>query len=94
MGNYERERNRAYCQNVPYVVHNIDKYGRLPVWAAVEIMSFGTLSMLYGNLDMRAGKTGRSPGVADAVAEAFGTKQCYLKLGASSGHREKHCCPS
>lgn len=82
MGNYERERDRAYNQNVPYVVHNMDKYGRLPVWAAVEIMSFGTLSMLYGNLDLKAGKTDTGPGVADAVAAAFGTKQRYLKSWA------------
>lgn len=29
MNNYERERDRAYGQNVPYVVHNMDKYGKL-----------------------------------------------------------------
>lgn len=82
MVNYERERERAYDQGVPYVVHNMDKYGKLPIWAAVEIMSFGTLSMLYGNLDYRAGKTAGKPGVADAVADAFGTKQRYLKSWA------------
>jgi abortive infection bacteriophage resistance protein len=82
MDNYERERNRAYNQNVPYVIHNMDKYGKLPVWAAVEIMSFGTLSMLYGSLDLKAGKTNDHLGVADAVAGAFGTKQRYLKSWA------------
>ena len=55
LANYERERDRAYSQGVPYVVHNMDKYGKLPVWAAVEIMSFGTLSMFYGNLDLAIG---------------------------------------
>ena len=77
--NYQRERERAYDQGVPFVVHNMDKYGKLPIWAAVEIMSFGTLSMLYGNLGCGTGETDGKPGVADAVAAAFGTKQRYLK---------------
>lgn len=51
LSNFERERDRGRDQGVPCVVHNMDKYGKLPVWAAVESMSLGTLSMLYGNLD-------------------------------------------
>ena len=82
LANYERERDRAYNQGVPYVVHNMDKYGKLPVWAAVEIMSFGTLSMFYGNLDFAAGDDGNGKGVAAAVADAFGTKPRYLKSWA------------
>lgn len=80
--NYDRERNRAYNQGVPYVVHNMDKYGKLPVWAAVEIMSFGTLSMLYGNLNFTVGVDEDGIGLADAIAGAFGTKQRYLKSWA------------
>ena len=79
ISNFERERDRAYDQGVPCVVHNMDKYGRLPVWAAVESMSLGTLSMLYGNLDPGAGASGESKGVQASVAEAFGTKPHYLK---------------
>lgn len=82
MGNYRRERDRAYDQGVPFVVHNMDKYGKLPIWAAVEIMSFGTLSMLYGNLDSKSGETDGKPGVADSVADAFGTKRMYLRSWA------------
>lgn len=82
LANYERERDRAYSQDVPYVVHNMDKYGKLPVWAAVEIMSFGTLSMFYGNLDFTVGVDEDGTGLADAIAEAFGTKQRYLKSWA------------
>lgn len=80
--NYERERNRAYTQGVPYVVHNMDKYGKLPVWAAVEIMSFGTLSMFYGNLSLNAGVDKYGVSLADAIANAFGTKQRYLRSWA------------
>lgn len=36
--------------SVPYVKHNIEKYGELPIWAAVETLTFGTLSKFYGNL--------------------------------------------
>lgn len=82
LANYERERDRAYNQGVPYVVHNKDKYGKLPVWAAVEIMSFGTLSMFYGNLDFAVGVDEDGVGLADAIAGAFGTKQRYLKSWA------------
>lgn len=77
--NFTREQDRAYRQKVPCVVHNMDKYGKLPLWAAVEIMSFGTLSMLYGNLNPTVGKTSGGLNVADAVAKAFGTKRLYLK---------------
>ena len=77
--NFERERDRARDQGVPCVVHNMKKYGKLPVWAAVESMSLGTLSMLYGNLDSGAGANKGSKGVRAEVAEAFGTKPHYLK---------------
>ena len=80
--NYERERDRAYNQGVPYVVHNMDKYGKLPVWAAVEIMSFGTLSMFYGNLDRGAGVDEDGVTLSEAIASAFGTKPRYLKSWA------------
>lgn len=57
----------------------MDKYGKLPVWAAVECMSLGTLSMLYGNLDPDTGTSDSSRGVQAEVAEAFGTKPYYLR---------------
>ena len=79
MQNFERERDRARRQNVPYVVHNMDRYGQLPVWAAVEVMSFGTLSQLYGNLSPRTGRTEGHQGVYASVADAFGMKPVYLQ---------------
>lgn len=79
MSNFERERDRARDQGVPCVVHNMGKYGKLPVWAAVEIISLGTLSMLYGNLGPNTGASEGSKGVQAAVAEGFGTKPYYLK---------------
>ncbi len=82
MKSYERERERAFNQGVPYVVHNMDKYGKLPVWAAVEIISFGTLSMLYGNLDRSVGVDEDGVSLAEAIAKAFGTKPWHLKSWA------------
>lgn len=79
MQNLKREQERAYRQNVPCVVHNMNRYGKLPIWAAVEIMSFGTLSQLYGNLRPDAGKDASHPGVYASVANAFGMKPTYLQ---------------
>ena len=45
---------------------NVEEYGDLPIWAASEIMSFGTLSMLYRNTRSRA--------IKDAVARSFGVE--------------------
>lgn len=77
--NFERESKRVFRQKVPYVVHNIQQYGCLPIWAAVEVMSFGTLSQFYGNLDQDAGKADGHPGVYASVAESFGMRPVYLK---------------
>ncbi|MGO4861643.1 Abi family protein [Atopobiaceae bacterium LCP21S3_F11] len=79
MQRYQRECERARQQKVPYVTHNENRYGSLPVWAAVELMSFGTLSRLYGNLSLDAGKTGDHRGIVDSVADAFGMRSFYLK---------------
>lgn len=73
MESLSREKNRALNDGVPCVVHNVEKYGDLPVWAAVEIMSMGTVSQLYGNLDPK-----RS-GVAKGVASGFGVKPFILR---------------
>lgn len=37
----------------PFVAHNIDKYGKLPIWAAVEVFDFGILSKLYAGLQFK-----------------------------------------
>lgn len=73
MRSLERERDRALKDGVPCVVHNMEKYGGLPIWAAVEIMSMGTVSQLYGNLD-----SSRSD-VQGLVAGGFGVKPYILK---------------
>lgn len=78
IANFKRERDRAIGDGVPCVRHNMEKYGALPAWAAVEIMTMGTVSQLYGNLSNKAAYSGRRT-VKAAVAEDFGTKPYYLK---------------
>ncbi|MCF6221736.1 MAG: Abi family protein [Robiginitomaculum sp.] len=34
----------------PFVAHNLDTYGRLPIWVAIEVFDFGTLSKLYAGM--------------------------------------------
>lgn len=73
MESLARERNRALRDGVPCVVHNIEKYGDLPIWAAVEITSMGTISQLYGNLDPSKSD------VAKLVAKGFSVKPFMLR---------------
>ncbi|MBW3093439.1 Abi family protein, partial [Bifidobacterium sp. 82T10] len=78
MRGYAKEMARAERDGVPCVVHNLRKYGDLPIWAAVEIMSMGTVSQLYGNLsDHAAYPDGLT--VNKAIAQDFGVKQFLLK---------------
>lgn len=43
--NYERLVNRA--ERKIFVSHNLDKYGQLPIWVAIEVWDFGTLSRFF-----------------------------------------------
>mgnify|MGYP005761415855 FL=1 len=73
MESLAREKNRALRDGVPCVIHNIEKYGDLPIWAAVEIMSMGTVSQLYGNLDQS------KSGVSRLIAKDFEVKPFILR---------------
>ena len=66
----EVEIEHAKSRNAPCVVHNLKKYGRLPAWACVEVMSFGTLSRMYGNLE--------NGDVASNIAQSFRLASVYL----------------
>lgn len=67
---YEKEFNRQLKSRNQDVIKAFQKYGDAPTWLAVEIMSFGTLSMLYNNT--------RSRRVRDSVAASFGTSSDYM----------------
>lgn len=66
LSNYADEVNRQARQKNQRVREHIRKYGDLPIWEAVEVMSMGTLSKLYKNTRSRAVRFG--------VADAFGVK--------------------
>ncbi len=34
----------------PFVAHNLSKHGRLPIWVAIEIFDFGSMSKLYSGM--------------------------------------------
>ncbi len=34
----------------PFVAHNLTTYGKLPIWVAIEVFDFGTLSKLYAGM--------------------------------------------
>lgn len=48
--NAEIDRNKK----IPFVAHHINKYNRkLPLWVAVDLFSFSTLSLFYSDLHIR-----------------------------------------
>lgn len=78
MRGYRKEVERARRNRVPCVLHNMRKYGDLPIWAAVEIMSMGTVSRLYGNLSNEAAYPDGLT-VKQAVANEFDIKPYHLE---------------
>lgn len=48
LGDYQRLVTRA--DRKTFVSHNIGKYGRLPIWVAIEIFDFGTMSKLFAGM--------------------------------------------
>ena len=36
----------------PFVKHHLDKYGKLPIWVAIEIWDFGLMSKLYAGMKL------------------------------------------
>ena len=67
---YEKEFNRQLKSRNPEVAKALQTYGDAPTWLAVEIMTFGTLSMLYNNTRSRTAR--------ESVAKSFGATSEYL----------------
>lgn len=47
---YENSIQQAERKKVAFVKHNIENYGKLPIWVAVELWDFGSMSKYYSNL--------------------------------------------
>lgn len=61
MEKYQQQVHRA--ARSAFVAHHLEKYGCLPIWAAIEVWDFGMLSTLYagmkhGDKNILAGKYG------------------------------------
>lgn len=63
---YAEEANRQVRQGNDHVRREVETYGDMPVWDAVEVMSMGTLSKLYKNT--------RSKAVRFGVSDSFGVR--------------------
>jgi len=48
LNKYESLLRRAHKE--PFVAHHLQKYGALPIWAAVEVWDFGLLSKLFAGM--------------------------------------------
>lgn len=68
---YGEELSRQVRSRNGHVVSAIGRWGDAPTWLAVEIMSFGTLSKLYGNT--------RDNRVRDDVCNSFGVARETLE---------------
>ena len=71
VGDYQRELNRQLNAGNRHVMALMGRYGELPIWDAVEVMSFGTLSKMYKNT--------RSKAVRFVVADSFGVRHEMLE---------------
>lgn len=79
MDDYRRELNRAKRAGEPCVLHNLTKYGELPVWAAVEIMSMGLVSNLFGNLQRDEKVDSAAAEARKAISDSFGLSPRNVK---------------
>lgn len=75
LSSIDQEIARAKKNQEPCVCHNLEKYGNLPCWAVVEVMTMGQVSSLIGLL--RDGP--RALPTAKAIADAFGQRLPILK---------------
>jgi len=60
---YQQHLHRA--RREPFVAHYLGKYGRLPIWVAVEVWDFGMMSKLYA---------GMKPPDQNRIADKYGAK--------------------
>ena len=70
MSSINAEIKRAKRNKVSFVAHNINKYSDLPIWAVVELISFGCLSKLCGNLKTE---------YLNPISKEFGINNHYFK---------------
>lgn len=75
LSSIDQEIARAKKNQEPCVCHNLAKYGDLPCWAVVEVMTMGQVSSLIGLLR----DDSKVVPAAKAIADAFGQRPPILK---------------
>lgn len=74
-----KEIERAKNRHEKFVIHNLAKYNDLPMWACVELMSFGNLSLMFGNLKEKLKYYGSSKPLVVKISSSFGVPYRYFK---------------
>lgn len=78
------EREKRQQSKSPVVRHHEEKYsGMMPIWAAVEVLSFGTISKLYSNM---------KPNDRAAIAKEFGVSEVFLRSWLRSFVEVRNIC--
>lgn len=74
------EIERAKKRKERFVMHNINKYGKLPMWACIELITFGGISLIYQNLNPNVKTNSRSnKSIKAEIASQYGTTPYYLE---------------
>lgn len=77
-------REKDYQSKSPIIKHHNDVYdGQLPIWACVEVLSFGTISKLYSNMKKED---------QDIIAFDFGVKLIYFRSWLRSFVEVRNIC--
>lgn len=77
-------REKDYQSKSPIIKHHNEVYdGQLPIWACIEVLSFGTISKLYANMKTED---------QDYIAFDFGAKPVYLRSWVRSFVEVRNIC--
>lgn len=74
----ERQKDTAFIKH-----HDCNYEGRMPIWVAIEIFSFGVLSRFYGNLNVEDQRQ---------IAKVFGTTPVYIRSWLKSLVEVRNIC--
>lgn len=77
----EKEKNSANGTAAIWVKHNIDNYGDIPIWGMVELMTFGNLSSMYGNLKRNIATKSKKSTVTSEMQDLFKFLMFIFKVG-------------
>lgn len=80
---YKDSIESAERKEVGFVKHNIENYGKLPIWVAVELWDFGSMSKYYSNLKQE---------YRDSIAKKLGVDGTVLASWIKSLNYIRNIC--